>query len=1320
MSNCCCRILSLEWCTLTDEAEYVPIGDLPTVPNLLGVIFLSLENSDISYVCRTFELVKTLPAEQLVENYVIKGILSESSLTQRCRKLVSYTLKCSTAFSQTWKKKQGGTKFIPSRSALQLGRPGPLKAPTELFDPTNPSFDGFFFTDEHPFPDLQALGFNDEVLRDWGLQVHLTPSVAMSRAKLFASCGKNMEDLMKKVSQLLRTNLKEKDLSDSIFIEELRSLKWLPAMHDGQIALCSPKQCRPKPDQTVVGHVFGIVDVNVDHIWSQALGWDRTIEAQVLIKQLEACVPKKDLDSIKDTLEYLERNCRSEDYVSSVQNIQCLQGATSDLFLPRGIFLSQQKNLSRLAPYVDAIHPRLARSAIPTRLRVKPEPTLEHLLKIQHQLAGRGPKLNSADLDVSIAIMDLASVYPRDELTELMGPDENCSLVPISKLTVKDHSRSAALKNLGDLMFCHPKIQSDILSKLEIDTLRARLLKSEIELEDEDEDEFTPREDLLTSISDTLSRYAPSATFNEYLANAEDSGASKVEWLLDDCSHHQHPDTELLDTNLRDFQGPALFVYNDGIFSDEDFKGLKRIGRGSKFDKELAIGMHGRGSLTMYHFTDVPMILSASSLLVLDPHERNLPRNSYNKRKTGVKCEISTARKMFPHQLAPFEGLFGYSSDVKYFQGTIFRFPLRMKNARSSLVQKQSYIKVQDTINLLTLYLEEAKSSMIFLRSVKEVSFKLRHEELHEWRVITRIYETESTHTRRVQVATFDPKNRRADPISETNWWVGRYANTPRPQLKPPRKMLNKKFECGVAACMSTDQQRVQHKVYCTLPTSILSSLPISYHGSFAITGDRQTIPVGDDQKDIMPRWNKWILEDCVADLYANFLAEICDETGLDVYHLWPNAVSDTDDTSRIVRNKFWENLREHEYDDLALFPVVGQHGTDRQIVSLTEARFDFLPRERSEALQPLLSQICSNVVRPPPLLKRYFKPMLEANNICSLTPDYLQEQFRKDSSCAVLEEFLKGTPHEDRAYIWAHMADSMIVPTAVKDASLADTQRFDGCRILPLRSGKLETIVVRTDKSITPIYFVGTVQENALFYFAKDRFVDHDYVLREDSKPHLLWDNLKSHLLWDNSKPHLLWDIVRSELFNVRSLKLTDVGTLLLDSGSPLNGSQAALGKWLEHFWKYFNSHLEARLRKQSADKADVHKLEEETLSSCGLVDLKICRSFRQNEPIFISVRELDSGPYLVAPLETSEIELCEKLPGVILLHPDYIPAPLRIQESSLSNPRAFDRFVQVLKRLAERYNGGVGKFLQDNLQKTKLDVRPPPVLVLNGTYIV
>jgi sacsin len=123
-----------------------------------------------------------------------------------------------------------------------------------------------------------------------------------------------------------------------------------------------------------------------------------------------------------------------------------------------------------------------------------------------------------------------------------------------------------------------------------------------------------------------------------------------------------------LDANLSDFQGPALFVYNDGIFSDEDFKGLKRIGRGSKFDKELAIGMHGRGSLTMYHFTDVPMILSASSLLVLDPHERNLPRNSYNKRKTGVKCEISTARKMFPHQLAPFEGLFGYSSDVEYFQ----------------------------------------------------------------------------------------------------------------------------------------------------------------------------------------------------------------------------------------------------------------------------------------------------------------------------------------------------------------------------------------------------------------------------------------------------------------------------------------------------------------------------------------------------------------------------------------------------------------------------------------------------------------------------
>lgn len=54
------------------------------------------------------------------------------------------------------------------------------------------------------------------------------------------------------------------------------------------------------------------------------------------------------------------------------------------------------------------------------------------------------------------------------------------------------------------------------------------------------------------------------------------------------------------------------------VFTAENFEGLKRVGRGSKRDDPNSIGKFGRGSQTMYHWTDVPMILSGRYLLILE------------------------------------------------------------------------------------------------------------------------------------------------------------------------------------------------------------------------------------------------------------------------------------------------------------------------------------------------------------------------------------------------------------------------------------------------------------------------------------------------------------------------------------------------------------------------------------------------------------------------------------------------------------------------------------------------------------------------------
>lgn len=53
------------------------------------------------------------------------------------------------------------------------------------------------------------------------------------------------------------------------------------------------------------------------------------------------------------------------------------------------------------------------------------------------------------------------------------------------------------------------------------------------------------------------------------------------------------------------------------MFTGADFEGFQKLGEGSKSHDPKAIGQFGRGSQTMYHWTDVPMILSADRLIIL-------------------------------------------------------------------------------------------------------------------------------------------------------------------------------------------------------------------------------------------------------------------------------------------------------------------------------------------------------------------------------------------------------------------------------------------------------------------------------------------------------------------------------------------------------------------------------------------------------------------------------------------------------------------------------------------------------------------------------
>ena len=137
--------------------------------------------------------------------------------------------------------------------------------------------------------------------------------------------------------------------------------------------------------------------------------------------------------------------------------------------------------------------------------------------------------------------------------------------------------------------------------------------------------DFGQKVDLTASIRGILRNYPEgTAVLKELVQNADDAGASTISFCLDCRSHSTD---RLADPGMAEFQGPALLVYNNAVFTEEDFKSIQRIGDSLKKSSETKgkIGRFGIGFNAVYHWTDLPSFVSSNYLVMLDPQARFLP-----------------------------------------------------------------------------------------------------------------------------------------------------------------------------------------------------------------------------------------------------------------------------------------------------------------------------------------------------------------------------------------------------------------------------------------------------------------------------------------------------------------------------------------------------------------------------------------------------------------------------------------------------------------------------------------------------------------------
>jgi sacsin len=435
----------------------------------------------------------------------------------------------------------------------------------ELIDPSVPELKGLCFDDEEIRPKANFLRKFNAALKGCGLKTAVDESVVEHRIRCYASAKYPLQEIQKRAQKLLKSACVWTTSPENQVSSTLQRLKWLPVVDlAGNLSLKASGECRSRKDRLLVDSQLPILDISISTDWEKRLGWHKILPGQILLSQLKIGVLDKNRKVVGAVLTYISQNGLTETLVDSLTKIPCILVSSGMFVRPSHAFRPPTGSITgceRLQPYLANIDKNFWQDHedLLTKLKVGDQLQPSDLLKIQKILEAKSV-LEDSDIAVAIEIVNLASVFPRASLSGLKVISEAGVFYPLEDVNYDD---LGPLKSKGKVNITHPDIPRGTLHRLGIGSLRERLIKGMLEIEDvDDEDEFDQRENVTTRIADTLDRYPVETTFREYLANADDTeGASHISWLLDE---RVHPTGKLLTPEMKTFQGPAFLVHNDG------------------------------------------------------------------------------------------------------------------------------------------------------------------------------------------------------------------------------------------------------------------------------------------------------------------------------------------------------------------------------------------------------------------------------------------------------------------------------------------------------------------------------------------------------------------------------------------------------------------------------------------------------------------------------------------------------------------------------------------------------------------------------------
>ena len=511
-----------------------------------------------------------------------------------------------------------------------------------------------------------------------------------------------------------------------------------------------PPEVTSEDKVNLIGTVMPIVQVQSQ--LAEHFGWDKMPRASDVVKHLKTVsrhYTENDkaqyIEMVKEIYSFLDQS-KDADVEVAMQEIEHSKWIwNGDGFSSSKTILTHKPPID-LLPYIRSLPSEVKQfsrlfTTFGMQERCEPLSLLHVLHQIKEKYLDDGRRFPRSevkkDLQISVDILneikpDVGKQLPSHLQEKVLIPthvegDSCVRLVKVEDCMYCEHEwlERGNLDEEVDYLYVHPNVPNSTAELLQVPTLTNRMLKPD---EMQIGDEFGQEEKLTDRLRRLLEEYTDGfSVLKELIQKADDAGATEVKFLYDKRSN-KDAQTCLIDEGMRECQGPALWVYNDAEFRDEDFINITKLNAGTKETETEKIGKFGLGFNAVYNLTDVPMFLSKNYFVIFDPSTLHLGKAIRNKSKPGMKIDVNKNTKRlrnFKNQFKPFNGIFGcdllLEKEDNSFNGTLFRFPLRTRQQAAKSEIKNLHYNDEEMRQLLKTFYERRDVLLLFTQNVIRV-----------------------------------------------------------------------------------------------------------------------------------------------------------------------------------------------------------------------------------------------------------------------------------------------------------------------------------------------------------------------------------------------------------------------------------------------------------------------------------------------------------------------------------------------------------------------------------------------------------------------